>query len=55
MCRAYDLTMWVMLGGKERTVRDWEKLVDMADGKLKLLGITTPVGSGLGIIQIGLA
>ncbi|KAF8537459.1 O-methyltransferase [Trichophaea hybrida] len=53
--RAIDMTMWVMMGGKERAVKDWEKLVKQTDGKLKLLGITTPPGGGLGVIQIGLA
>ncbi|KAF8242762.1 S-adenosyl-L-methionine-dependent methyltransferase, partial [Wilcoxina mikolae CBS 423.85] len=50
--RAIDMTMWVMIGGKERAVKDWEKLIEQTDGKLKLLGITTPVGGGLGVIQI---
>ncbi|CCX11100.1 O-methyltransferase-domain-containing protein [Pyronema domesticum] len=50
--RSLDLSMMIVLNGKERTRSDWENLVAMADPRLKILSVSVP--GALGIVEIGL-
>jgi hypothetical protein len=54
MCynRTWDLSMKQITNGKERGIDDWTHLVSLADPGLKILGVKSPPGSFLSIIEV---
>ncbi|KPI35989.1 6-hydroxytryprostatin B O-methyltransferase [Cyphellophora attinorum] len=50
--RMRDLQMMIMHNALERDVEEWTTLLVEADERLRLVGITTPAGSALSILEI---
>jgi 6-hydroxytryprostatin B O-methyltransferase len=48
-----DLLMWTLLGAKERSVEQWEKLLEKTDERLKILSLQIPAGTEFAMIEIG--
>jgi hypothetical protein len=47
-----DIMMMAMLCGKERARDDWERVLQFADAKLRIVKITVPIESALGIVEV---
>ena len=51
--RTMDMMMMTMYGGMERTLNDWQRLVERASSSLQIQRVVTPEESALSIIEIG--
>jgi 6-hydroxytryprostatin B O-methyltransferase len=47
-----DMAMLALFNAKERSLKDWEDLLNMTDQGLKLVGVTEPKGSALGLLEV---
>lgn len=54
MLRVRDLTMRQVFNSQERTMSDWEELVNLADSRLKITGANQPNGSNMSLITVEL-
>ncbi|KAI5857804.1 O-methyltransferase-domain-containing protein [Tricharina praecox] len=52
--RTLDLSMMMLVGGKERTGQDWELLMRKADPRLRIVKMSLPPGSQFGLIEVAL-
>ena len=50
--RMRDIQMMIMHNSLERDEGEWRRLIAEADGRLRLVGINTPEGSALSILEI---
>lgn len=48
------MQMMCLLGAKERSADDWQKLVARMDRRLKIIRILTPTDCLNGLVEIGL-
>jgi hypothetical protein len=46
-----DVTMLQLLNAKERAVEDWIELFKMADPRFRFVGVQTPPGSRMSIME----
>lgn len=54
MLRVRDLTMRQVFNSQERTMSDWEELVDLTDSRLKITGTNQPNGSNMSLLTVEL-
>ena len=50
--RNMDMMMMSMFNSLERSLEDWEELIALADPALKVVGVQTPHGSALSMIEV---
>lgn len=53
MC-AQDLQMMALTNARERSRDEFEALVKLADSRLSIKNIVTPMGSAMSLIEVGL-
>ena len=53
--RLLDMIMFTMMNSKERTVDDWKELLQRTGTSAQIIGIHTPPGSALSIIEVAKA
>jgi len=52
MVQWVDLLMWTLLGAKERSAEQWQKLLEKTDERLKILNFKVPAGTEFAMIEI---
>lgn len=52
--RTLDIAMMALFNSVERDLNDWKELFRMADPKLKLVNVNTPIGSALTVMELKL-
>ncbi|KAI0099267.1 sterigmatocystin 8-O-methyltransferase [Nemania sp. FL0031] len=52
--RVRDLTMMQSFNSKERSLDDWQRLLDSAKGNLRLVNVSQPFGSAMSILEVSL-
>lgn len=50
-----DMFMMALLAGKERERTDWERLLQNADTRLRIMKFTETAGSAFGVVEVGFA
>jgi 6-hydroxytryprostatin B O-methyltransferase len=50
--RDMDIVMMSAFNSVERSIEEWTTLISQADPALKVVGVTTPHGSGMSMIQV---
>ncbi|KAI1153171.1 sterigmatocystin 8-O-methyltransferase [Nemania diffusa] len=50
--RVRDLTMMQSFNSKERSLDDWQRLLESANGNLRLVKVTQPFGSAMSILEV---
>ncbi|KAI1206848.1 S-adenosyl-L-methionine-dependent methyltransferase [Annulohypoxylon truncatum] len=52
--RTLDIAMMALFNSVERDLKDWKELFRMADPQLKLVNVTSPIGSALAVMELAL-
>lgn len=54
LIRSTDLMMYTLLGGKERSLSEWESLFKSVDSRLAITRSEIPMGSEMGLLEVAI-